>query len=236
MDADVNTRPHQCFTKPDLSIIIPVLNEGTYLESALHHLSHLRKVGVELVVADGGSTDGTLSCATAVDHFVHAPKGRAAQMNAGAAIATGRILLFLHADTTLPESAARAVLDATTECAWGRFDVAIDGRSPMLRVVGQMMNWRSRWSGIATGDQAIFVRREVFERVGGFPLQALMEDVELSRRLRRIGRPACLRDRVVTSGRRWERNGVWRTIGLMWTLRLRYWLGASPEELAKAYR
>ena len=221
---------------PSLSIIIPVLNEGARIESALHRLVRLRTAGVEIVVADGGSNDQTVALASAADHVIRAPGGRAAQMNAGAEIATGRILLFLHADTALPECAVPAMLAATNTRMWGRFDVSIDGHSPVLRVVAQMMNWRSRWSGIATGDQAMFVRRDTFMKVGGFPQQPLMEDIELSRRLRRLGRPACLRDRVVTSGRRWERNGVWRTIALMWMLRLRYWLGASPEDLVKAYR
>ena len=157
-------------------------------------------------------------------------------MNAGAAVAQSARLLFLHADTRLPERAEDSVRGALERAAWGRFDVCIDGRPPMLRVVAAMMNLRSRCSGIATGDQAIFMRREAFDAVGGFPDQPLMEDVEISRRLRRLGPPACLRQRVRTSGRRWETRGVWRTIFLMWRLRWRYWRGDSPQALAQAYR
>ena len=158
-------------------------------------------------------------------------------MNAGAAQASGDVLLFLHADTTLPEGADMAVLQAVAAgAAWGRFDVAIEGRSPMLRWVAWFMNQRSRLTGIATGDQAIFVTRAAFQRLGGFADQPLMEDIELSRRLRALSPPACLRLRVHTSGRRWESRGVWRTIMLMWRLRWRYWRGASPEALARAYR
>jgi rSAM/selenodomain-associated transferase 2 len=158
-------------------------------------------------------------------------------MNAGAAAARGAVLLFLHADTRLPAQADSQVLRAVAGGAcWGRFDVRIEGRPAMLRVVATLMNLRSRLSGIATGDQAIFVTREAFEGVGGFPVQPLMEDIEFSRRLKRLGRPACLRARARTSGRRWEQRGVWRTIFLMWRLRWRYWRGESPARLAEAYR
>jgi rSAM/selenodomain-associated transferase 2 len=158
-------------------------------------------------------------------------------MNAGAAAASADVLLFLHADTRLPEGADGLISRALAGgAAWGRFDVVIDGRPWMLKVVAAMMNTRSRWTGIATGDQAIFVRRSAFDAVGGYPQQPLMEDIELSRRLRRTGRPACLRQRVVTSGRRWEARGVWRTIFLMWRLRWRYWRGESPARLAQDYR
>jgi len=147
------------------------------------------------------------------------------------------VLLFLHADTLLPEGADVSVLDAVAAGAgWGRFDVRITGGPPLLRLVAALMNLRSRWSGIATGDQALFVQRRLFENLGGFPDQPLMEDVELSRRLRTLSAPACLRRRVVTSGRRWENRGVWRTVFLMWRLRWRYWRGESPEALARAYR
>jgi rSAM/selenodomain-associated transferase 2 len=168
---------------------------------------------------------------------VDAPRGRALQMNAGAARARADALLFLHADTRLPPMGDELVLQALAGGAcWGRFDVRIEGRPWMLRVVAALMNLRSRASGIATGDQAIFVTREAFERVGGFPVQPLMEDIEISRRLKRLGRPACLGARVCTSGRRWEQRGVWRTILLMWRLRWRYWRGESAAQLAQAYR
>lgn len=152
-------------------------------------------------------------------------------------MATGDVLLFLHADTVLPAGAVDAVQAAINAGAdWGRFDVCIAGRSAMFPLIAALMNARSRWTGIATGDQAIFVRREVFERMHGYADLPLMEDIELSRRLRAIARPACLRERVITSGRRWEQHGVWRTIFLMWRLRLRYWLGASAQDLARSYR
>lgn len=227
--------------KPVLSIVIPALNEAAGIEPTLQALQPLRLRGVELVLADGGSSDATPTLAQPwVNAVVDAPRGRALQMNAGAARARADVLLFLHADTRLPPLADVLVLQAVQRsdkgACWGRFDVRIEGRAWMLRVVAALMNLRSRASGIATGDQAIFITREAFERVGGFPEQALMEDIEISRRLKRLGRPACLRARVCTSGRRWEQRGVWRTIVLMWRLRWRYWRGESPARLAEAYR
>jgi rSAM/selenodomain-associated transferase 2 len=223
---------------PALSIVMPALNEAVGIEATLHALQPLRTRGVEVVLADGGSSDGTAErAAPGVDTVVASPRGRARQMNAGAAAARSDVLLFLHADTRLPPLADVLVLQALANGAcWGRFDVRIEGRPRMLRVVGALMNLRSRCSGIATGDQAIFVTRDAFERVGGFPVQPLMEDIEISRRLKRLGRPACLRACVHTSGRRWEQRGVWRTIVLMWRLRWRYWRGESPARLAEAYR
>jgi rSAM/selenodomain-associated transferase 2 len=217
---------------------MPVLDESAGIAATLAALAPLRLRGHEVIVADGGSSDGTPAlCAGATDAVIDAPRGRARQMNAGAARARGEVLLFLHADTQLPPQADAHVLAAVASgAAWGRFDVRIDGRSALLPVVAALMNRRSRWSGIATGDQAIFMRRDVFEALGGFPDQPLMEDVELSRRLRRIGRPACLRERVVTSGRRWDRHGVLRTVLLMWRLRWRYWRGTPAAVLAEAYR
>jgi rSAM/selenodomain-associated transferase 2 len=224
--------------KPALSIVIPALNEAAGIEATLRALQPLRARGVELVLADGGSGDGTAALArTWVDVVADAPRGRAVQMNAGAALARAEVLLFLHADTRLPPLADVLVLQAVASGAcWGRFDVRIEGRPWVLRVVATLMNLRSRASGIATGDQAIFVTREAFERVGGIPAQPLMEDVEISRRLKRLGRPACLSAKVCTSGRRWEQRGVWRTILLMWQLRWRYWRGESAARLAEAYR
>jgi len=221
-----------------LSIVMPVLNEAEHIAEALQVLAPLRTHGVELLVVDGGSGDGTQArCAGLADRILAAPRGRARQMNIGAAAAAGPVLLFLHADTRLPDGALEFVEAALSGGAvWGRFDVNIEGRSPMFPLIATLMNHRSRWSGIATGDQAIFVRRDAFEAIGGFPDQPLMEDIELSRRLRRRHRPACLIQRVCTSGRRWEQHGVWRTIWLMWRLRLRYWLGAPAEVLAKSYR
>lgn len=222
-----------------LAIVIPVLNEGGILAAALQRLAPLRARGVQVIVVDGGSTDATLAIARAAsDHSLVANPGRAKQMNAGRAVADGDVLLFLHADTQLPEQADVLLTRALTDSGrcWGRFDVHIAGRSPLLPVIAAMMNLRSRLSGIATGDQGLFVRRAVFDSLGGFPDQPLMEDIELSRRLLKVGRPLCLRERVITSGRRWDHAGVWRTILLMWSLRLRYWLGESPDRLARRYR
>lgn len=223
---------------PWLSVIVPMLDEAAGIQAFLDALAPLRRSGVELVLVDGGSRDGTLArCAGRAEQVLAGPRGRARQMNHGATHARGAALLFLHADTRLPPGALAAVQQALAQRAWGRFDVRIVGRSAMLPVVAALMNLRSRLSGIATGDQAIFMRREAFDAVGGFPDQPLMEDVELSRRLRRqAGRPACLRVKVVTSGRRWDERGVWRTIWLMWTLRWRYWRGTPADVLARAYR
>ncbi|MFO0457844.1 MAG: TIGR04283 family arsenosugar biosynthesis glycosyltransferase [Burkholderiales bacterium] len=224
--------------KPALSIVILALDEAAGIQATLQALQPVRARGVELVLADGGSGDGTPALARPwVDALVDAPRGRALQMNAGAERARAEALLFLHADTRLPPLADVLVLQAlATGDRWGRFDVRIEGRPWMLRVVAALMNLRSRASGIATGDQAIFVQCAAFERVAGFPAQPLMEDVEISRRLRRLGPPACLSAKVCTSGRRWVQRGVWRTIVLMWRLRWRYWRGESAARLAEAYR
>jgi len=221
-----------------LSIVVPVLNEAAGIVPALVALAPLRAAGHELIVVDGGSSDGTAALAAGMaDRLLRVERGRARQMNAGAVAARGGALLFLHADTVLPEGAVDAIRGALDGAAvWGRFDVRIAGRSALFPLIATLMNWRSRCTGIATGDQAIFVRRAAFEAVGGFPDQPLMEDVELSRRLLRLGAPACLRLRVVTSGRRWERSGVWRTVRLMWRLRLLYWLGTPADRLAEDYR
>ena len=221
-----------------LSIIVPTLDEAGLVAATLGALAPLRALGHEVIVVDGGSRDSTLAlCRGRADMVFAAPRGRARQMNAGAARARGDVLLFLHADTLLPARADALIAAALERGAlWGRFDVRIAGRSPMFPVIAAMMNRRSRWTGVATGDQAMFVRRALFEQMGGFADLALMEDVDLSHRLRARGAPACLRERAVTSGRRWESRGVWRTIWLMWRLRWRHWRGAPAEELAKAYR
>jgi rSAM/selenodomain-associated transferase 2 len=223
---------------PSLAIVMPALNEALGIEATLQALQPLRARGVELVLADGGSVDATAERARPwVDAVVLGPRGRALQMNAGALQTRSHALLFLHADTRLPPHADGLVMQALARGAcWGRFDVRIEGRPWMLRVIAAMMNLRSRASGIATGDQAIFVTRDAFDRVGGFPAQPLMEDIELSRRLKRLGPPACLRARVCTSGRRWEQRGVWRTIVLMWRLRWWYWRGVGADRIAEAYR
>ena len=226
-----------------LSIIIPVLNEAEGLPSLLGHLAALCGCDSEVIVVDGGSEDDSRQAASRAGALVIcSERGRARQMNAGAAVAQGDILLFLHADTMLPPSATQAIETAIQRCGgtheyiWGRFDVCIAGRSFMLQVVARLMNWRSRLSGIATGDQAMFMTRRAFESMGGFPDQPLMEDIELSKRLLALSRPICLTDRVITSGRRWEAHGVWRAIWLMWRLRWLYWRGVPAGELAKSYR
>jgi len=222
-----------------LRIVIPVLNEGAALTERLAALQGLRAQGAQLVVVDGGSNDESWARARPwVDRLVRSAPGRGLQMNAGARDATlspAHGLLFLHADTELPDDALQAMESALNERPWGRFDVELNAPGATLRLVESMMNLRSRLSGIATGDQALFVRTDVFEAVGGFPDQALMEDIELSTRLRKIAKPACLRQRVRTSARKWQKNGVWRTIFLMWRLRLAYFFGTEPSELARAY-
>ena len=221
-----------------LSIVVPVLDEAPGIVSCLAALAPLRARGAEVVVVDGGSGDATRERAAALaDRVLQSSRGRALQMNEGARLARGDVLLFLHADTRLPEDADGLVdrgLRASGR-AWGRFDVRIDARSFLLRAVAAFMNARSRLTGIATGDQAIFVRRDAFEHAGGFPAIALMEDVAFCRRMKRITPALCLREKAVTSARRWERQGALRTIFLMWGLRLAFFLGADPAGLAKRY-
>ena len=221
-----------------LSIIIPCLNEAERFAESLQALAPLRTRGAEIVVVDGGSMDGTIEIARPLaDQVISAPRGRAMQMNAGAARARGDLLLFLHADCRLPVAADGLIVDGLNRArkTWGRFDVALHGSHPLLRVVGAMMNLRSRLTGIATGDQGIFVTRTLFEAAGRYPPIALMEDVALSRKLKTFGKPLTLRHRMIVSGRRWEKHGLLRTIVLMWRLRFQYWLGADPNKLAERY-
>ena len=220
-----------------LSIIVPVLDEAAGIEAALTALAPDRARGCELIVVDGGSQDETLALAAPLaDQAIAAPRGRAAQMNAGASVARGDVLLFLHADTKLPANADALIRDglARSGRVWGRFDIRFD-QGGMMPLIAVMMNLRSRLSGIATGDQAIFVTRAVFDAVGGFPALALMEDIAFSARIRRIGRPVNMRACVTTSARRWRTQGVLRTVFLMWRLRLAYFLGADPAHLARQY-
>jgi rSAM/selenodomain-associated transferase 2 len=224
---------------PRLSIVIPTLDEAAEIGDTLAALQPLRLCGCEVIVADGGSMDDTVEMARPLaDRVVVAKRGRARQQNAGAAAATGDVLLFLHADTRLPPDVDRLVADGLERSGtgWGRFDVRLTGRQPMLRVIEWTMSLRSRRTGIATGDQAIFVRRDWFQTVGGFREIPLMEDVALSKALLRLGPPLCLRARVVTSSRRWEERGIFRTMLLMWRLRLEFALGADPARLAERYR
>jgi rSAM/selenodomain-associated transferase 2 len=218
-----------------LSVVVPTLDEAAGIAAGLGALAALRAQGHEVIVVDGGSRDGTPELARPLcDRLLSSPPGRAVQMNAGARAASGEVLLFLHADTRLPTSfSAETIFRETRTNLWGRFDVEIEGRDPLLKVVAWSMNLRSRLTGVATGDQAIFVRREAF---CGFPEIALMEDVAFSKAMRRRAAPACVAEKAVTSGRRWESRGVLRTIVLMWRLRLLYFLGVPPERLARLYR
>jgi len=221
-----------------ISIIIPILNEEANVEETLASLQPVRLKDAEVIVVDGGSFDDTVALSRRLANTVlQAPRGRAFQMNAGARCAKGDVLLFLHADTRLPERAVESICAAMKDGSrvWGRFDVSIASRSIMLRLVAWLMNIRSRWTGIATGDQAIFVRRTAFEAVGGFPEIPLMEDIAFSKLLKRLSAPACLHERATTSARRWEMKGTLRTILLMWRLRSAYFFGADPKELAAAY-
>ncbi|WP_290518040.1 TIGR04283 family arsenosugar biosynthesis glycosyltransferase [Alcanivorax sp.] len=219
-----------------VSVIVPVLNEADTLAESLTRLRTALADDDELIVVDGGSVDHSIDIARQLaDTVLTSDQGRSFQMNAGAVCARGVWLWFIHADTVLNARHREALGSLVSRTLWGRFDVRLSQPRPLFRVIAFMMNWRSRLTGIATGDQALFVRRDVFREQGGFPEQPLMEDIALSRRLRALARPACLRPPVITSSRRWERHGAWRTIWLMWSLRFRYWRGASPEALHREY-
>jgi rSAM/selenodomain-associated transferase 2 len=222
--------------KPQLSIIIPVVNEVSQIAIKLQALQPLRD-RCQLLLVDGGSDDDSAKIARPlVDQVLQSHRGRARQMNCGAASAQGDVLLFLHADTGLPDNAINLILQAVTNgYQWGRFDVSFDNPQPVFRLIAFMMNWRSRLTGIATGDQALFMTRQAFQAVAGFPDIALMEDIAMSARLKKLGSPCCLTARVVTSARRWQRYGILKTILLMWWLRLRYFFGADPHELVTSY-
>lgn len=222
----------------ELSIILPVLNEAPRIAATLQMLAPFRQRGAEIIVVDGGSEDDTPELAYPLaDRVLIAPRGRAGQMNGGASVARGYILLFLHADTWLPPDADTLILHGPgrEQSVWGRFDVDIDGQHRLLPMVARMMNARSRSTGIATGDQAMFMTREAFIQVGGFPDIPLMEDIAMSKKLKELSPPLCLTARALTSGRRWDEHGLWTTIWHMWRLRLAYHFGADPADLAKRY-
>ena len=223
---------------PRIAIVVPVYNEADSVIKTLSALACYRAKGHRIIVVDGGRTDSTPELsAPFADVVICSSKGRALQQNAGAKLADADVLLFLHADTALPDHADSLIIVAMSDGkVWGRFDVSIVGRLRWLKLISTLMNIRSRLTGIATGDQAIFVRKSVFEQIGGFAEIPLMEDIELSKRLKKLGRPACLKARVTTSGRRWETDGLCKTVILMWKLRLLYFLGSSPNRLAKLYR
>ena len=227
-----------CASGIKISIIIPVLNEEINLPDALNNLQSFRSKGHEVVIVDGGSSDNSLMLAQqSADLVIESKAGRALQMNSGAAVATGDIFLFLHCDTTLPDNATKLVADNyQRENYWGHFDVRLSSNKFVFRLIEQLMNLRSRLTSIATGDQAIFIERKLFNQLGGFPEIALMEDITISGLLRMRSSPVCLKQKVITSSRRWENNGVVTTVLLMWKLRLFYFLGVSADKLSRKYR
>jgi len=219
------------------TIIVPVLNEQNNLLKQLASLQYLRQFGHEVIVVDGGSQDDSVKLAMPyVDQVVCSEMGRATQMNKGAVHAKHDWFLFLHVDTRLPGTAMQSLQAVFRSGAqWGRFDVNLSGQHFLYRLIAWFMNKRSRLTGIATGDQAMFVAKSYFNQVGGFPEIALMEDITLSRYLKKLSPPVCLTDIVTTSNRRWRENGIIRTIFMMWTLRCRYFFGESPAVLAERY-
>lgn len=222
---------------PQISIVIPALNEASQLPRLLEQLAAWRQAGDEIIVVDGGSEDATAGIAAAAGaKVIQAPSGRATQMNAGAQHAGGKLLWFVHADTSLDASHRTALLKACERGAkWGRFDVRFADAAGLMRVIAWCMNWRSHLTHRVTGDQCLFVERKLFRELGGFALVALMEDIELSARLSRCAPPWRLYPRVGISARRWQRGGVVRTIALMWWLRLAYALGVPTPTLARWY-
>ena len=220
-----------------LSIIVPAFNEAETITSTLQPLQLLRNKGCEIILADGGSDDATTEqAAPFIDQYVNAEKGRAKQMNAGAGIARGRWLLFLHADTLLPANFSTFLMSlATTQKQWGFFSLTLTGRDIFFRLIEAAINVRSKLSSIATGDQCLFVQRSVFQHIGGFADIALMEDIHLCKTLRKLSSPQVCDDKVLTSSRRWQRHGIVKTVLLMWYLRLAYFFGVSPDYLAKVY-
>lgn len=220
-----------------ISIIIPTLNEEIAIKDLLQQLQTLRTQGHEVIVVDGGSHDETLSISESLaDKVIKSKAGRALQMNNGTMHANENILWFLHADTIIPDHAIEMIQQALNEKDWGRFNVKLSGTNILFRLIESMINIRSCFSGIATGDQGIFVKKNIFESVGHYSILPLMEDVELSKKLKRVSRPVCIKEKLITSSRRWEKNGVISTVLLMWRLRFLYWLGVNASTLAKQYK
>ena len=222
-----------------VSIIIPAYNEAQSIQSTLVPLQSLRSNNYELILVDAGSTDDTVASAESlVDKLLHSKKGRAYQMNAGAAEAEGEVLFFLHADTIVPVKAISALETAIDKSnfTWSRFNVRLSGTHILFRVIEKLINLRSCLTGIATGDQGICIKRDLFFNIGMYELLPLMEDIALSKKLKKIARPVCISQALITSSRRWEEKGIFRTILLMWKLRLQFWLGVSADKLAEQYR
>lgn len=220
-----------------VSIIIPTLNEEESIEKILLQCQSYRKLGHEVIVIDGGSSDKTISIAEQLsDKVISSELGRAVQMNQGASKAKNEILWFLHADTSLPKNAIENIQQALNKSDWGRFNVRLSGSNVLFRVIEKMMNFRSCVTAIATGDQGIFVKHETFGEVNGYSNIPLMEDINLSAKLKKISKPACLKQELITSSRRWEKNGIISTVFLMWRLRFLYWLGVASEKLSVLYR
>ncbi len=226
-----------------ISVIVPVLNEAPRLAAQLERLGAWRARGAQIIVVDGGSTDNTCELAAPrCDVLLRAERGRARQMNAGAAHATGRLVVFLHADVAVPDSAAVELFGHAERLAaapevplWGRFSVRLSGHGVAFRIIERAMNLRSKWTGVATGDQTLFVSTALFEASGGFPQIDLMEDVALTKKLRRYARPLCSGTCVTVSSRRWEAYGIWSTVALMWYLRAAYLIGVDPKRLHALY-
>ena len=225
-----------------ISVVVPVLNERQNLPKLLEQLGHFSFA--QIIIVDGGSADESWQYLSQFQEtsslvgleIVQSESGRAKQMNAGAAIASAEVILFLHADTELPNNAIEKIFTSIATADWGRFDVVFKEHDWRMKIIAQFMNLRSRMTGVATGDQAMFMRRQVFEELHGFANIPLMEDVNLSKRLLKHSRPICLKVQVITSARRWLKHGVLRTVLLMWWLRFAYFIGVNPEKLAKKYQ
>lgn len=220
-----------------ISIIIPVLNEEYSINELLQQLQDFRKQGHEVIIVDGGSSDNTVSISNLLaDNVIKSESGRALQMNKGVEFSNNDILWFLHADTLITENAVDKILQALNKKDWGRFNIKLSGSSFLFRIIEKMINFRSCVFGIATGDQGIFIKRKVFDSVKGYSNIPLMEDIDLSQKLKKLSRSVCIKETLTTSSRRWEQKGILSTVFLMWRLRFLYWLGVSADKLASQYK